>query len=90
MTRPDPLPCDPAHPYGSPEHSLTEEQLVARFPFAITLRFYDADQANAFLAGLLDGWGESCCSLGWPGWDPLDVAKTRTFACLWVDGEDEE
>jgi hypothetical protein len=88
MTRPDPLPRDPEHPYGSPEHNLTEEQLAERFPFAVTLRFYDQEQFSAFLGGLLDGWGENYCDFIWPGWGAGHESKI--FACTFADGEDDE
>lgn len=83
--RPPPLPRDPKHPGGSPEHNLSEKELAQRFPFDITLRFYDHKQFDAFIGGLLDGWGENCCDLVWPGW--ASAHKSRVFACVKVDGD---
>lgn len=47
------------------------------FPHAVTFRFETAEEFQAFIIGLVDGWGEPCCQVYWP--QGTSAKETKEF-----------
>lgn len=60
----------------------------AEFPVSIIFRFRTEAEKNAFLGGLIDGFGENHCRVGWP-WKGAADMRAYAFREFTVTMPDE-